>query len=277
MRTSRLNSPLFSATALLTCAASSHGATLIEDNFDNLLSGQNLHNRTPSTSLAGGPWTTVAADTRLTGDGSGGVTVIYGTSRSFSIDLGSNDYFTTNPGIYELSIDITAPPAQASESWFLLGLSSATTVNASQSGAHVSNASGPFFIYRLNGDVEVFAGPANTNSLTNTGSNPSLSAVTNTLHTFTIRLDTTAPAWAFQILLDGDAVDLGSTGNTTYTYAPGDNPDLRHLMLSTGGGAVTSPTATIDNFRFALIPEPSSTLLAGFSSIGLLFGLRRRI
>ncbi len=272
MRTIRLSAILPATSALLAYAPPSQAATLIEDNFDNLATGAYLNGRIPGISLAGGAWksNTTDATTRFRGNGSGGLTVTIGTARTVSIDLGAN-YFTTNPGVYDLSVDMTFPSV-SSESWIALGFSSIATVNADASAN--SNTSGPWFVYRLNGQIEVFAGQNNTNSLTNTGANPTLSATPNTLHSLTIRLDTSAPQWAFQILLDGNAVDLGSTGNTTYTYSPGNNPALRHLVLSTGGGS-TSSTATLDNFSFVSVPEPGVTFLTGLSALTLLFNRRR--
>lgn len=269
MRTIRFSAILPATCALLACAPPSQAAitTLIEDTFTGF-SGA-IGGRTPDTTFNDLKWTTSAGTLVFNGNGNGGLDVSHAYSRTTSFDLGAG-YFAANPGIYELSVSITNASGINKEHWIGLALGTGdSSGNAAGGASAASYGAGPFLVYRLNSQVEIFAGPNNTNSLT------TLNATTGQAHTFTIRLDTVTDAskWSFQVLIDGSAVDLG--GSSTFTYNSSNPDNLRYLMLSTGGNGTDAAFARIDNFSFVSVPEPGVTFLAGFSALTLLF--RRRV
>lgn len=241
--------------------------TLIEDTFTDF-SGA-IGGRTPDTTFNDLTWTTTAGTAVFNGNNSGSLQVSHAYSRTTSFDLGTG-YFVANPGIYELSASITNPSGIDKVHWIGLAFGTGdSSGNVAGGASAASYGAGPFLAYRLNSQVEIFAGPNNTNSLA------TLNATTGQAHTFTIRLDTLTDVnqWSFQVLINGTAVDLG--GSDTFTYSS-NNPDaLRYLMLSTGGNGTDAAFAQIDNFSFVSVPEPGVTFLAGLSSLTLL--LRRRV
>lgn len=257
----------------------SHASVLIQDNFNNLSQDSALLGRTPTTvdpALAGATWN--APNNALLGDGGGGLYLTYSNTRTASIDLGEG-YFSSNPGVYELSFTLSTPLGD-SRRWVGLGFA---VGNSTTSSLASDNAGSPLVVVRPMGDIDVFAGPANANQLTNVSGTPALSFSTTTTvasgathvtQTYTLRLDTTGTQWTFQFLVDNQLVDIGSTGETTYIFSS--NPvDIRHLQFSRGGSGNNAGTATIDNFTFAAVPELSSV----FSCIvpfALFLSVRRR-
>lgn len=270
------------ALALL-CPLAAHGTIIIHDNFDNLARDSALLGRVPTTvhpSLSSAIWN--APNNALLGDGNGGLYLTYANTRSASIDLGAG-YFSNNPGIYELSYTVSTPLGD-SRRWVGLGF---TVDNGTTSSLASGNNGSPLMVVRPSGEIDVFAGPADANKLTNNLEDPSSPTLTfsttttiapeqtHVTQTYTLRLDTTGDQWAFQFLVDNQLADLGAPGETTYTFSS--NPtDIRHLQFSRGGSGDNVGTATIDDFTFARVPEPSTPLLAGLCATILLLRSRRR-
>jgi hypothetical protein len=246
--------------------------TLIQDSFETLAADGTLNGREPDLSLAGGTWLTNSVNFK--GDGDGGMKVVYTASRSISIDLGDG-YLTTNPGVYELSMSLKSHDA-SSNSW--VGIGFTEQAGASTSLATAENAAQAWVMMRQSGSVHVYAGPGTGGALTSGTDLPSVSTSSSLVHTFTLVLDTSLPQWTLQMLLDGTAVDLGSTGNKTYTFG-GELAGLRYLMIGASQGGVASPTGTaiIDNFSFSgpePIPEPTSAALIALSTLACTFRKR---
>jgi hypothetical protein len=248
----------------LTIAGSAHAAILIQDNFNDATAAH-INKRIPSTNLVNSSnWTATETAGALKLDGSGQLMLGTNNNRTAGISLGSN-YFTTNPGIYELSYTITHP-SNYGGSWVGFGFTAGLTTeqNLTDSG----NAAGPWLFYRANGDVNVRPGGGTTGNV--------LLSTTYTAGapvTFRFVLNTIASQWTFDLYANGVLQDLnGSSAGTSYTYA-NSNPALSYIAIGTGASG-TSGTSTGDNFTFALVPEPSHALML-VASAGL-FALRRR-
>jgi hypothetical protein len=244
----------------------SEAAILIQDTFGNLNNNATLGGRTPTTSLVGSSWTTTSGV--FYGNGSGGLNINYGNSRSVSIDLGAN-YFTINPGVYDLSLSISYPDVDNTV-WIGFGFAASHNTNSSPA----SNGTQPWVIQRQNGDVDVFAGPENTNVLTNGGGQPIVTTTAEVSHTLSLRLDTTGAKWTLQFYLDGNLKDLGAVGTTTYEF--NSTPNIRYLQLGVGGSAGGTGTAVIDDFTFSgPLPVPEPNLLS-LTAIACSAGVFRR-
>ena len=258
---------------LLIHAPLAGAVTLIQDSFDTLELDESLNGRAPDISLAGGTWLTNS--TNLRGNGTGGVKGFYNFSRNISIDLGAG-YFTTNPGVYQLSMSLKSHEAD-SNSWVGIGFSEDAVDSSSLSTT--DNAARAWVAMRQSGSVSVYAGPGATNPLTSGTGLPAVSTSNTEIHTYTVVLDTSLPDWTFQVLLDGAAIDLGSTGNKTHTF-DGGLADLRYLMIGASQGGVTSPSgiATIDDFSFTgptPVPEPATAIMIALSGISCFLRKRR--
>jgi len=245
-----------------------HSAILIQDNFDDASTSATINGRTPSLNLVNSNnWvarTTETSPTSINGNGSGGISMATNLNQMGGISLGT-DYFTTNPGIYQLSFTISHPSNYGS-SWVGFGFTGG--LNVSQNFTHVDNAAGPWMFYRANGEVIVRStGPGGSFTLTTNYAAPDP-------QTFMFELDTTNPQWSYNLYVNGQVQDLnGSTAGTAFTYAAGTNPAITHLAIGTGS-STGSGTSTGDNFTFALVPEPSHAVML-VASAGML-ALRRR-
>jgi hypothetical protein len=246
--------------ALVGSSTRASAATIISDNFDNLASGANLNGRTPTVSN-GKPWVSTTAT--LLGNGAGGLNADTLQSKSGSIDLGAG-YLSSNPGIYDISADLTQPAGGAGSSWVAVGLASGNDV----ANNFVGNNGAPWVLYRYNGQVVIFAGPANTQTALTT------TATTGVAHNFKLELDTTPPSWTLNAFLDGAQLDLnGAAAGTAFTYTT--NPTASHYAgLSTGTNGAGA-TATVDNVVVTgPVPEPGSAVMI-VAALGLTT-LRRR-
>ncbi|RYZ13833.1 MAG: PEP-CTERM sorting domain-containing protein [Myxococcaceae bacterium] len=242
--------------------------TIISDSFDSGIAvNASVNGRTPDVSLTGSKW--VTNTTLISGDGGGALKVSYADTRNIALDLGAN-YFVNNPGVHELSLTITTPSSESSASWIGFGFTQGQGNSVSPASASVAGQ--PWAVYRQNGGIDVFAGPQNTNALTNGVGQPVATASKGTPHMFTLRLDTSAAEWTLQFLLDGNLMDLGTTGSQTHTFTT--QPTIQYLMVSMGGGAA-SGTGSVDDFSLISVPEPGVTFLAGLSALTLF--LRRRV
>jgi hypothetical protein len=253
-----------------------HAAILLSDNFDNVTNGGNINGRTPTVNTVNSNnW--VASTATFLGNGSGGLsaTAVEATpGRNASIDLGAN-YFANNPGIYEMSLTINQPTSTGL-SWIGVGFAQGNTTSEN----FVANNGSPWLLFRLSGPVVVFAGPSNTNQLTNGGttvpSPATVNATRDTPHVFTMILDTSLPLWTVNASIDNVAVDLnGSNAGLAYTFAT--NPTTIRYATMAAGYNTLAGTGTVDNFslNFTAVPEPSSMLLVA-SGLGLLAWRQRR-
>lgn len=206
------------------------------------------------------------------GNGADGLSVPIEGSRSVSLDMGAN-YFATNPGIYVLSLDISLPTVSSS-SW--VGFGFAEKVNSADN--LVGNNGAPWMLFRLNGQVNVYAGKVGTN-LVQIGSTTATTA--NSVHTFRLELDTSKAQWSLNAWVDSTQLDLnGSSAGASYTYTTNPNPtDIRHLQIATSlNQGQPGGTATVDNFKLtATVPEPGAFLAmtGGLAVLGMFHRIRR--
>jgi hypothetical protein len=263
---------------LLGSGLAAHGAVLISDNFDSVASGANLNGRTPGTTVNGAKW--AAATNDFLGNGAGGLNADSRLTRSAFVDLGAN-YLSTNPGLYELSVDITQPSTSPSDtSWLGFGFAQGSTALGGApdlNNQFVTNNGAPWTLYRLTGAVATFGGPSNTNAAGN-----GTTATLGSTHTFKLQLDTSAAAWTLNGFLDGTQVDLnGSAAGNTYSYAgnTNGNPTASHYVGIATAQNPTGAVGTIDNFVLTgpvPAPEPATIGLLGLAGVGLLAKRRRR-
>lgn len=272
---SSIRSSLVVATLIgaLLCANHAGAAILFSDNFDDVVSGASLAGRTPVASFNGATW--VGPATNLTGDGSGGILGDASGGSTAALNLGAG-YLTDNPGIYEISVDITMPAgASTAASWLGLGFAQGTTSSTftaiTTTDNLVTNNGAPWLLQRRNGAEIVFAGPANTNQALSLASG---SVSTGVAHTFRLVLDTSVPQWTANGFLDGVQQDLnGASAGNTYTYSA--NPVNTHFVAFGTGFNTASATGTFDNFLVTgPVPEPGSAALALIGAA--IFTARRR-
>lgn len=256
-------------------AGSAGAATLISDNFNDLASGGSLNGRTPQTTMNGAKWTATTVD--FLGNGSGGLAVDVSQSKAAILDLGSN-FFANNPGVYDLSLDVTVPTlTNPAASWVAVGFAQGTGggVWTDVGQNHVGGNGAPWVLWRMNGQEVVFGGPSNAPTLLTTN------VATGTSHTFTMELDTTGANWTVSGFLDGVQQDLnGAAAGNSVTYAT--NPTSRFIAMSTGvnqAAGTNIGTGTVDNFMLTgptPVPEPG---MVGAVVVGLGWlaaGRRRR-
>ncbi len=244
-----------------------HSAILLQDDFDLASTSASINGRAPSLNLVNSNnWVArpAATPSAIFGNGSGGVSMDTTLNQMAGISLGSN-YFTTNPGVYQISYTITHPTNYGA-SWVGFGFTGG--LNVSENFTHADNAAGPWMFYRANGQVIVRA--------TGSGGSVTLSSTYAAAapRTFMFELDTTNPQWSYNLYVDGVVQDLnGATAGTAFTYAAGANPNITNLAIGTGF-STAGGTSTGDNFTFTLVPEPSHAVMLGVSA-GML-ALRRR-
>ena len=239
--------------------------TIVYDHFDNLGSGSSLNGRLAIVSN-GNQW--VGQTVAFTGNGAGGVSAntAAGYDRTVSIDLGS-DYLTNNPGVYNLSLDMTQPAGGDSTalSWVALGFMKDSQLTSNM----VGNGGAPWLLYRYNGGVNVYAGPGVNGLLLSTA------APTGQSHKFKLQLDTTGTKWTLNAFLDGAQLDLTAGDGMTYEYQTNPTPS-RYVGMSTGING-SGGVGTVDNFELTQVaPLPSAAGMAVVGFGGLLVGRRRR-
>lgn len=247
------------AFTLLSLSPGLPGATLIFDNFDSVANGASINGRAPTVNTINAS-TWVAPGANIIGNGSGGLSGDTTTASSAALDLGSN-YLSANPGVYQLSANLTQPSGIGSQSWIALGIGqfNANTNNLA------SNNGTPWLLFRLNGNVNFYGGPNTTNQLTNNGGTTVASTATFAVqHLLALTLDTTLLNWTLNGSIDGVTVDLNGTAAAGNTFVYTTNPTTsRYIQLSTGNNGANG-TGTFDNFLFATVPEPGrAVLLAG--------------
>lgn len=278
-----MNSTLKSilATLPLCIGATIAGAqtTLISDTFGT--SGA-LNGSTPDTTTNAASWIALTGTNGATSNGSV-LSLPTGTTQTNVLDLGSN-YFSSNPGVYTLSMDLTLPSGSTTN-WVGLGfVTNPQTAGTLSAGGAVTginpdggnNGGSPWMFLRQNGALNVYRGPG-------TGSNV-LSAATGTFasgSTYTLKLvlDTSQTNWTLDSFVGSTQLDLNgaSVGNTAIFSA---NPDaIRYVGFSTAGGSFG--TVTIDNFTLSVvstIPEPANAaMLFGAAACLVTLTMRRRI
>jgi hypothetical protein len=245
--------------AMLT-AGYARATVLIQDNFNSLSSGTSLNGTSPSiNNVNSNKWAASTSDaSSFVGNGSGALNVNTNDAAvSASISLGAS-YFTANPGIYNLSLDVTEPAGgNANSAWVAVGFAAA----GSTGGNFIGNTGAPWVLYRDSGSVVGFAGPTNTNTLS------TVSVSNAATHTIDVQLNTLATNWTAAMFIDG--VQEGST----FTYTT--NPSDQYIAISESQNG-TGQIVPVDNFTFSTstVPEPTSLSLIGAASMLLL--TRRR-
>jgi hypothetical protein len=240
--------------------------TVIFDNFDDVGAGVGLGGRMATISN-GNSW--VGPTTNFQGNVTGGLSAKTTAASTASIDLGAN-YLASNPGIYDLSLDMTeTSSAQPGQSWVAMGFMPTNSAGDNL----VGNNGAPWLLYRFNGEVVVFGGAGVGQRLTPTS--PLISATTGIAHNFKLELDTSKSLWTLNAFVDGAALDLnGALAGDTFTYSS--NPTTsRYVGMSTGING-TGTTATVDNFLLTQavpLPQTAAMALVGFG--GLLVSRRR--
>ncbi|MGE9268634.1 MAG: hypothetical protein ACQKBY_11095 [Verrucomicrobiales bacterium] len=209
------------------CYASvSQAAILVSDNFDNVASGAGINGRSEDgvnfiNEVNDNSW--VTNTTQIRGDGAGGLLANPQYARNILLDMGAG-YFVSNPGVYQISMDVTTPVGGTGDSWFGIGFTSAQVDNEA---LNVLGAS-PWLLYRNTGDVIAFAGPGANYSYTTTASQ-------GATHNFVIQLDTSGSQWLATAFIDGAQLDMniGNTSSEEFPY--GTNPEsIRYIGFSTG-------------------------------------------
>lgn len=232
-----------SAAGVLLAARPCSAAILVQDNFSasGILAG-----KLPDTE-GNTPWG------GNTGFSSNGNVITYANASAgmASIDLGAG-YFTSNPGIYEISLTVTfaANETPGTGVWGL-GFSNASSANSGTSLA--SGAAGrPWAFLRENGIATLRNNSSSVNLATTT-----VTAVGNS-HTLKIRLDTTSSSsWTFAAFINGTQF-----GDTQSTAA---NSDLRYVAIT-----ATTILGSVDNFLLTgPIPEPSAPILGAVAALCL--------
>jgi hypothetical protein len=271
---------------LLGAGTAAHGAVLVSDNFDSVAGGASINGRAPSTTVNGAKW--VASTVDLLGNGAGGLGGDSTKTSSAFVDLGAS-YLSTNPGLYELSVDITQPTTMSTDtSWIGFGFAqgSAAKGGAPDVGQQFvingtnGNGGAPWLLYRLNGAVATFGGPSNTN-----GAGSGTTASLGNAHTFKLQLDTSSATWLLNGFIDGAQVDLNGSANAgnTYSYAgnTSGNPTASHYVgvATAQNTGQVGTVGTVDNFVLTgpvPAPEPGTVGLLGLAGFGLLAKRRRR-
>lgn len=272
-RLTRATTFILGGLALVSISVDSKGSVvLISDNFNRLADGDLLNGQLPDVNfLNSNIW--VGETTNYLGNGTGGLSISSADSGSISLDLGAG-FVASNPGIYELSLDITQPTVSAS-SWIGFGFAADAIP-----GEHlVTNKAAPWVLFRLNGDVNFYAGTGVSNQLTNASGFASAKASTGTtLHTLRLQLDTTGANWMLNGWIDDKQIDLNgtSTAGSTFTYTA--NPEnIRYVQIATAYNG-TGATGTVDNLVLtSTVPEPGAfmAMVGGVGVLGLFHRFRR--
>lgn len=236
---------------------------LIQDTFEGTNTEETINDRNPTTNVINSEtWNAIAtpadpeAQRANNLNGSGGLT-LWTTNQTAAIDLGVG-YFTANPGVYRLSLDVIHPTSLPSNpaSWAGLGFSQGITTGANLTNA--TNSGGPWLFFRGTGQIQLRSVPTETFS--------TLSADAGVAHRFAIVLDTTGDTWSYRFFVDGEAV------SEVREYAS--KPDLQYITISSGASGGQFST-TVDNFTFELIPEPTTGVLIGLTGSVLLVRRKR--
>lgn len=258
--------------SVLTVSAglSSASTILVQDNFNSLTAGTDLHTRsdfTNNTGISGLAWVARTTGTPMEGAVGGGALATFTQTQTSGIDLGAG--FFSTPGIYRLSATITHP-SDFGRSWVGFGFSGAATLSLSENMTFSTNAAGPWLFYRSDGEVNFRTSGGNT-ARTVTG------YLAEAPRTFELIIDTSGANWTLQATIGGTPVDLnGAAAGEAYVYSSG-APSIRQIVISNGTVTGSSGTPILDDFTlsFTPIPEPSGMVLAVLSA-GAFFLRRRR-
>jgi hypothetical protein len=230
-------------------AAAQATTTLISDNFST--SGA-LNGTTPQVTVAGAKWVALTGTGAATSNGS--VLTVPAQNQSDVIDLGAG-YFTTNPGIYTISMDVTMP-AGSSTSFMGLGfvVNPVTSDNfgfaTSNSGLNPgggTNGGSPWVCLTQSGALSV-------DSLASTYIYKSAAGAYPAGSTYTLKLvlDTSKPQWTMSAFINSAQLDInGVVPGQSYTFTT--NPTtIRYAGISTL--TVTGNSSTVDNYSLTFTP-----------------------
>ncbi|MBC8008719.1 MAG: hypothetical protein H7067_01320 [Burkholderiales bacterium] len=239
-------------------AFASAQTVLISDTFTR--SGA-LNGSAPNTTVGGANWVALA------GTNTNGTALSLPTTstQTATIDLGTN-YFSSNPGVYTLSMDVTLPSGSTTN-WAAMGFvinpstngTLATTTSAAALNSNGGpNGGSPFMLLRQNGLTNVYRG-GGTNSplLTNAGT-----FVSGVSYNLKLVLDTSVTNWTLDSFVGSTQLDLNGAGVGSTAIFSTNPAALRYVALSTAGGGFGN--VIIDNFNLsvAAIPEPATASLA---------------
>lgn len=235
--------------ALLSGILSAHSETLISDDFRQ--SGD-INGRLPKVNLNRCAWVSGKGDCSVTSNGHS-VSVNTAHAQLAVVDTGV-DFFKLNPGIYELSVNVTFP-AQNSDgaTWVGLGFNNGKTPSACFNAPNNPNGGSPWMLLRSNGSCLVFAGRG-TNTPLGTSSTTSSSGQASKL---TLVLDTREEAWTVKAYVNDVQIPLGKGGQKPFFFV--DHPEIRFIGFSANpGGASDNASevfASLSNFRLEKLLE----------------------
>lgn len=242
--------------------------TILFDSFGSPGDGNaELVGRTPDTT-PGPNWT----GAQFNWDTVNGTALYNGSFNAMAGVTLSNNYFQINPGMYELSLDLTLSGVGTNTSWIAIGFSETinTSSNRGYYQANSTNEGDPWLFLRENGDAEVRVGGSTTIG-TSSGNNVIGSNLLLTL-------DSTQPSWVVTAAVDGVAIDLnGGSAGTAYEFSTTNPINVKSVGIGSASGI--SGNNTLDNFKLTLapIPELSSLLLFLIPGLMLLFLRRKNI
>ncbi len=252
-------------------AAFGQTTTLISDPFNT--SGA-LNGTTPPITVGGASWVAQTGTSAASG-----VLTLPGSNQTDTIDLGAN-FFSSNPGVYSVSMDVTLPAGTSSLNGFGLGFV-ANPITAVSMGSAASNpglnpaggANGgtPWMYLVQAGRVYVNRAGGTFIYQSAIGAYPS-----GSVHNMKLVLDTSTTQWTMTAYIDSVQVDLnGGLAGLAYTFTT--NPtDIRYVAISSTTSVIS---ASVDNFILTgpsqnTLPPPNNPLLISdaFSTSGALNG-----
>jgi len=235
--------------ALLSGIFPAHSETLISDDFRQ---AGDINGRLPKVPLSRGVWVSGKGDRGIASNGHS-VSINTAYPQLAVMDTGA-DFFKLNPGIYELSINVTFP-AQNSDgaTWVGLGFNNGKATSACFNAPNNPNGGSPWMLLRSNGSCMVFAGRG-TNTPLGTSSSNSSSGQASKL---TLVLDTREEAWTVKAYVNDVQIPLGKGGKPTFSFT--DNPEIRYIGFSANPGGATDNAseivANLSNFRLEKLSE----------------------
>jgi hypothetical protein len=259
-----LRSILPALTLLLLPLSAASAAVIVYEDF----SGSSAHVLSgSSTDAPGGAYTWSAGNSLFKQDGS---TFVNSTNQasSVAVDLGAG-YFTANPAIYSLSLDVTLPADSTNRSWLALGFTNTTGGGANMSNSTTDGSGGggrPWMLIRGDGDINLYRGTGTSGSaivsdFATTGTAIHLELVLNTTNTTT---------WTVQAYANNQLV------GTISNFSP---VDIRYVSIGTGynslDGTGNTTNFTVDNFMLQTVPEPGAFGML-LPALGLVLIRRRR-
>ena len=259
-----MKKPVLLSLLLISAAHHSTAATLIQDDFSGT-AGSDLIGTLPETGP--GSW---AGNTGFDFATGGGVTNNNTSSGGISatLDMGAA-YFSSNPGIYEMTASVFFPAATAGTSVIGIGFAATRSAGISGSFADSGTFGEPWMFLRANGQVQVRSGATTYFS----AATPTFASGSS--HILKLVLNTTGSNWTLDAYVNSTQLDLNAGAGSTLTYGAGASP----IAIRYAGITATQNTGigTISNFQLTgTIPEPSSAALSSLGLLALCVSRKRR-